>query len=165
MNILHKHPVSDLGYNFIEAKYIPQGKDEYYLRNAQNHSGIEYRKLNSLEIEVLVRNRNTSDDWNNIFVSKSFNPELVKNCQFYGLIRIGKKVSLPKALIISYEGSTITIFNELGGALTLPRWDGSEGNGQAPSYLRKQILKAREKLALLKLKANSATNSTSHSQS
>jgi len=90
MNILHKHPVSDLGYNFIEAQYIPKGKDEYYLRNAQNHSGIEYRKLNSLEIEVLVRNRNTSDDWNNIFVSKSFNPELVKNCQFYGLIRIGK---------------------------------------------------------------------------
>jgi len=90
MNILHKHPVSDLGYNFIEARYIPKGKDEYYLRNAQNHSGIEYRKLNSLEIEVLVRNRNTSDDWNNIFVSKSFNPELVKNCQFYGLIRIGK---------------------------------------------------------------------------
>ncbi len=73
-----------------------------------------------------------------------------------------KKVSLPKALIISYEGSTITILNELGGALTLPRWDDSSRNGQAPSYLRSQILKAREKLALLKFKANNATNSTSH---
>ena len=73
-----------------------------------------------------------------------------------------KKVSLPKALIISYEGSTITILNELGGALTLPRWDGSEGNGQAPSYLRSQILKAREKLILLKVKVNNATSATSY---
>ena len=73
-----------------------------------------------------------------------------------------KKVSLPKAVIVSYEGSVITILNELGGALTLPRWDASEGNGQVPPYLRKQILKAREKLVLLKVKVNNATNSTSH---
>ena len=39
---------------------------------------------------MLVRNRNTSDDWNKIFVSAAFNPDLVKNCKFYGLIRIGK---------------------------------------------------------------------------
>jgi len=39
---------------------------------------------------VLVRNRNTSDDWNKILVSDAFNPELVKNCKFYGLVRIGK---------------------------------------------------------------------------
>jgi len=90
MNIIKKFPVESLGYNFVEAKYIPEGKDEYYLRNLQNRNGIEYRKLNALEIEVLVRNRNTSDDWNMILVSKSFNPELVKNCKFYGLVRIGK---------------------------------------------------------------------------
>ncbi len=90
MNIIQKHPVDNLGYNFVDKKYIPAGKDEYYLRNTQNKNGIEYRKLSALEIEVLVRNRNTSDDWNNIFVSKSFNPELVKNCKFHGLIRIGK---------------------------------------------------------------------------
>jgi hypothetical protein len=90
MNIIHKHPVSELGYNFIEAKYIPKGKDEYYLRNTQNRNGINYRQLAALEIEVLVRNRNTADDWGKIFVSQAFNPELVKSCQFYGLIRIGK---------------------------------------------------------------------------
>ena len=90
MNIIQRHPVNNLGYNFVDKKYIPRGKDEYYLRNAENHTGITYRKLTAQEIEALVRNRNTSDDWNKIFVSKSFNPELVKNCKFHGLIRIGK---------------------------------------------------------------------------
>jgi hypothetical protein len=90
MNIIKKHPVIDIGYNFIDKEYIPKGKDEYYLRNLQNQNGIEYRKLTAAEIEMLVRNRNTSDDWNNILVSKLFNPDLVKNCQFYGLIRISK---------------------------------------------------------------------------
>ena len=89
MNIIIKHPVNNLGYNFVEEKYIPEGKDEYYLRYQQNTNGTEYRKLSAHEIEVLVRNRNTSDDWNKIFVSAAFNPELVKNCKFYGLIRIG----------------------------------------------------------------------------
>ena len=89
MNIIIKHPVNKLGYNFVEEKYIPAGKDEYYLRYLQNTNGTEYRKLSAHEIEVLVRNRNTSDDWNKIFVSAAFNPELVKNCKFYGLIRIG----------------------------------------------------------------------------
>jgi len=90
MNIIKKHPVASLGYNFIDKQYIPKGKDEYYLRDLENQNGIEYRKLTSQEIEILVHNRNTSDDWNKIFVSHSFNPELVKNCKFYGLIRIGK---------------------------------------------------------------------------
>ena len=89
MNIIQRHPVDNLGYNFVDKKFIPRGKDEYYLRNTQNRNGINYRKLNAGEIQVLVRNRNTSDDWNKILVSKSFNPELVKNCTFYGLNRIG----------------------------------------------------------------------------
>ncbi|MEO6547376.1 MAG: DUF4954 family protein [Ferruginibacter sp.] len=89
MNIIVKHSISNLGYNFVEDKFIPDGKDEYYLRFQQNPNN-EYRKLSAKEIEVMVRNRNTSDDWNKIFVSSAFNPELVKNCEFYGLIRIGK---------------------------------------------------------------------------
>ncbi len=87
MNTIKKMPVQDLGYGFI--KEFPKGKDEYYLRNQQNRSGIEYRSLTSLEIEILVRNGNTSDNWNKILVSNAFNPELVKNCSFFGLIRIG----------------------------------------------------------------------------
>ena len=90
MNIIQKHAVNKLGYNFIEPEYIPEGKDEYHLRFLQNPQSFEYRKLTALEIEVLVRNGNASDDWNQILVSGSFNPERIKNCQFYGLIRIGK---------------------------------------------------------------------------
>ena len=42
-----------------------------------------------MEIEILVRNGNTSDDWTKLLVSNAFNPELVKNCSFFGLVRIG----------------------------------------------------------------------------
>jgi len=90
MNTIKKSLVQTLGYNFIPATFLPKGKDEYYLRNYQNVNGIQYRQLTAYEIEVLVRNRNTSDNWNNIFVSNAFNPELVQNCKFYGLVRIGK---------------------------------------------------------------------------
>ncbi len=90
MNIIRKSPVDSLGYNFISAPFLPKGKDEYYLRNQQNRNGINYRKLTAYEIEVLVRNRNTSDDWNKILVSDAFTPELVQNCKFYGLVRIGR---------------------------------------------------------------------------
>jgi hypothetical protein len=90
MNDIKKNPVTSLGYNFIQQDALPKGKDEYYLRNKQNNNGIDYRKLTDYEIEVLVRNRNTSDNWNHILVSEAFNPEQVHNCKFYGLVRIGK---------------------------------------------------------------------------
>ena len=64
MNVIKKNHVSSLGYNFIDEKYLPKGKDEYYLRNLQNRNGINYRQLSAYEIEVLVRNRNQSDNWN-----------------------------------------------------------------------------------------------------
>jgi hypothetical protein len=89
-NEIRKRSISSLGSEFVSKEYLPEGKDEYYLRNLQNRNGITYRQLNAYEIEVLVRNRNTSDDWNKILVSDAFNPELVKNCKFYGLVRIGK---------------------------------------------------------------------------
>jgi hypothetical protein len=90
MNIITKHPANNLGYNFIAPQYIPKGEDEYYLRNQQNNNGIDYRKLSGSEIEILIRNNNTSDDWGKIFVSKEFDPALVKNSNFHGLVRIGK---------------------------------------------------------------------------
>ncbi|HUC83515.1 MAG TPA: DUF4954 family protein, partial [Flavisolibacter sp.] len=91
---MNKRPLRTIGYNFINPKYLPAGKDEYHLRNFQNRNGILYRNLSAYEIEVLVRNRNTSDDWNKIQVSDAFNPELVKNCKFFGLVRIGKLESI-----------------------------------------------------------------------
>ena len=90
MNEIIKKPLHSIGYNFIAKEHLPPDKDEYYLRDQQNKSGIKYRNLTAYEIEVLVRNNNTSDDWNKLQVSNAFNPELVKNCKFYGLVRIGK---------------------------------------------------------------------------
>ncbi len=123
MNNIKKIAVNQLGYGFI--KDLPKGKDEYYLRNKQNRSGIAYRNLTALEIEILVRNRNTSDDWSMILVSNAFNPELVKNCSFFGLIRIGNleniclsfsdlvvPVGLYNSTIISSDfGNNVSIHN------------------------------------------------------
>ena len=85
MNHIRKKPIAALGYDFI-----PKGKNEYYLRNIQNRSGINHRKLAPAEIKILERNANSSDNWNKVLVADAFNPELVKNCAFYGLVRIGK---------------------------------------------------------------------------
>ncbi|HEV8283720.1 MAG TPA: DUF4954 family protein [Chitinophagaceae bacterium] len=105
MNEIQKSLVGSLGYNFISRQYIPKGKDEYYLRNIQNRNGIQYRKLTAYEIEVLVRNRNTSDDWNKVLVSDAFNAELVKNCKFFGLVRIGKL----EPLYLSFHDIRLTV--------------------------------------------------------
>jgi hypothetical protein len=90
MNIISKKPIAALGYDFIPGEFIPKGKDEYYLRNIQNRSGIQYRNLTTAEIKVLERNACSSDNWANVQVADAFNPGLVKNCAFYGLVRIGK---------------------------------------------------------------------------
>jgi len=87
MNIIKKISLESLGYGFISD--FPKGKDEYYLRDKQNRSGLKYRNLSAHEIEILVRNGNSSDNWNKILISDSFDPELVKNCTFFGLNRIG----------------------------------------------------------------------------
>ncbi len=89
-NIIYKTPYNALGYDFIKEEHLPKGKNEFYLRNMQNKNGIVYRNLTAHEIEMLVRNGNTHDNWNNLLVSDSFNAELVKNCKFFGLVRIGK---------------------------------------------------------------------------
>src|SRR5690606_38133764 len=40
--------------------------------------------------EILIRNGNNADDWSNIYVSGTFDPVLVKNNKFFGLVRIGR---------------------------------------------------------------------------
>ncbi len=88
MNIIKTHPVEELGYNFIDPKYIPEGENEYHIRDIQN-DGRRYRALTAIELDTLIHNRNTSDNWNNVQVSENFNASLIKNCKFYGLVRIG----------------------------------------------------------------------------
>jgi hypothetical protein len=89
MNSIKKHPVQQIGYGYISGSQIPMGNNEYHLRNVQNRMGIPYRALTQEEAEALQRNGNSSDNWNNVLVSELFNPNLIKGCTFYGLVRIG----------------------------------------------------------------------------
>ncbi len=88
MNEIKSLPLTELGYNFIDPAYLPQGENEYHIRNIQN-DGKTYRNLTDVEIEALEKNRNSADNWANILVSDTFNTNLIKNCKFYGLVRIG----------------------------------------------------------------------------
>ena len=94
MNKIAKQPLKRLGYGFVDPQYVPPGKDEYYLRDAQQRRRSEFRRLTAGEIEVLVKNENAADNWDAIYVTERFSPELVKRCQFYGLVRIGALESL-----------------------------------------------------------------------
>lgn len=89
MNKIIKRPIDRLGYEFLEPPYLPEGADEYYLRDEQFQSHKKYRKLKAHEIEILVKNENTSDDWTMILVTDKFNPGYVQGCNFFGKIRIG----------------------------------------------------------------------------
>lgn len=89
MNDIRKNPLKEIGYDFIPLEYLPEGNDEYYIRNRQIGEYKGYRQLSAHEIEVLVKNENSADNWNDIYVTDHFNPKLVKHNQFHGLIRIG----------------------------------------------------------------------------
>ena len=82
-------PPESIGRQFIPPEYLPPGKDEYYLRNEQSRRD-GWRKLKADDIETLVKNANTADSWDNVLVSVQFTPHLIKNCEFYGLVRIGR---------------------------------------------------------------------------
>lgn len=47
------------------------------------------RKLTKDEISILKQNGVTAECWERIFVSEIFNPDLIKNVEFYGTIYIG----------------------------------------------------------------------------
>ena len=91
MSELHVLPIGSLGADFIPAEFLSEGADEYTLRNEQaTRPEGGWRKLRADEIEALVKNANASDSWDNILVTEQFTPHLVKNCEFYGLVRIGR---------------------------------------------------------------------------
>ena len=122
MNKISKRPLQRIGYDFIEENYLPKGKNEYFLRNQINDS-TSYRSLTAAELEILVRNNNTSDNWNNILVSELFDPQLVKNCSFFGLVRIGKLESISLefknlSLSVGLFSSTI-ISSDLGNNVSI----------------------------------------------
>ncbi len=82
-----------MGSGFIPHEFIPEGKDEYYLREEQANADQEkrsYRKLQEKEIAILEQQGNRADDWANVQVEVGFNASLVQRCSFFGKVRIGK---------------------------------------------------------------------------
>ncbi len=81
---------ADLGWGFIPPEFLPKNRDEYYLRNQQAaRPDGHWRRLKAEEIEVLVQNGNTADNWDELLVADPFTPHLVRNCMFSGLVRVG----------------------------------------------------------------------------
>ena len=84
-------PPTALSDGWIDPKYLPQGKDKYYIRNRQvMEPEGGWRHLRSEEIELLVKNNNTASSWDTVWVSDEFNPSMVKDNKFYGTVRIGR---------------------------------------------------------------------------
>lgn len=124
MNNIKKQPIENLGYHFIPAEYLPEGKDEYYLRFQQNPA-TDYRPLTRQELTMLVSNGNRSNNWDNVLVRDGINISLIEECTFFGLVRIGRlepcymefselrvPVGIYRSLIVSCDiGNNVSIQN------------------------------------------------------
>lgn len=76
---------------FVGKEFLPEGCDENYLRNKQTTQPANgWRNLRSDEIERLVKNNNSCENWDDFYVTDEFNPKQIKNNKFYGLVRIGE---------------------------------------------------------------------------
>ena len=77
--------------NFIDEKYLHDGHDEYYYRNQQvKKPEGGWRHLRSDEIERLVKNSNSANNWDDIWVTDEFDTNMVRNNHFLGMVRIGR---------------------------------------------------------------------------
>jgi len=99
MDNVSKLPAKNLGKNFIPKRFLPKGKNEYYLRDIQAKKLLpkrRYRHLKKLEIEKLIENNNTCDNWDEILVADKFAHEQIKDSRFIGRVRIGsvRKIAL-----------------------------------------------------------------------
>ena len=84
-------PAGSIGKQFIPIEYLHPGQDEYTLRDLQNPQPLPpWRHLRADELEQLVKNGNTADDWDELLVTDAFDPGQVKNSSFFGLVRIGR---------------------------------------------------------------------------
>lgn len=94
MNDIKLLPDDAIGTGFVPAEFLLPGQNEYTIRDEQlasmGKSPQSYRRLRPYEIESLVKNENNCPDWNSLLVSDPFNPELVRQSSFDGLVRIGR---------------------------------------------------------------------------
>lgn len=76
--------------DFVPKEYLREGTGQYDIRNTQSPWPEEkWRNLSSDEIESLVKNQNTAGNWDDILVTDCFDPSLIRNNRFFGLVRIG----------------------------------------------------------------------------
>ncbi len=88
MRSMHKGELSSLTDDFVPAEFLHESNDPYFLRNSITNPD-RFRDLKADEIETLVKNMNTAQNWNKIQVTDNFNPALVRSCEFLGMVRIG----------------------------------------------------------------------------
>ena len=90
----------NVGTGFVSPGYLKPGEDEYKIRNEQFRAAgknpSDYRGLEPFELETLVRQNNSCNDWSQFYVRDPFIPELISNSSFAGMVRIGRleRVSL-----------------------------------------------------------------------
>lgn len=84
-------PSGSFGKGFIPPEFLEPGTDEYRFRNIQSRADErKWRSLTKEEIGILRDNSNTCTDWSTFLVEDPFDPSLIKNSLFAGLVRLGK---------------------------------------------------------------------------
>ncbi len=84
-------PGGAIGKKFIPDEFLPKGKDEYYYRDQQTlWPKNRWRHLREDEAAQLIKNNNSANNWDEILVTDQFDPKLIVNNRFYGLVRIGR---------------------------------------------------------------------------
>ncbi|MFP4356047.1 MAG: DUF4954 family protein [Phycisphaerae bacterium] len=126
MKHVRAKPNALIGYGFVNPSWIPDGLDEYHLRNEQNPpEGRPYRRLTAEEVAQLEAAGNRSSNWDDVLVVDPFLPDLIGDCTFHGLVRIDAmsrtnlaldglllQAGLQRATIISCDiGSEVCIRN------------------------------------------------------
>jgi hypothetical protein len=94
MNEIRALGEASYGYGFVPPEYLGPGETEYRIRDEQlrailGREGSSYRQLTGPELTALVENGNRCQDWSSVRVTDPFVPDLVRNCEFAGLVRLG----------------------------------------------------------------------------
>lgn len=80
--------IEDMSKDFVPQDFRTTDEDFYLICNRQSN-GTKYRALHAKEIAVLISNNNTAENWEKVQVSNQFDAGLVRNCEFWGLVRLG----------------------------------------------------------------------------
>lgn len=80
-----------LGRGFVDAKFLRDGETENSRRFEQTRGDGPFRHLTAAEVALLEAGGNRSGDpsWRNVLVQDPFDPRVVRDSDFYGLVRLG----------------------------------------------------------------------------